>query len=138
MSEIDETEAAEVAEIPNETLDSTITATQAADVSENESESSVTSIESSEAGIRSCDHAFSDADLVLVSEETLVRFLQETQASDRRRETILARRIVLLRIESHITRLREFAEERALLDTVGLELAQWERESEARDRPPPQ
>ena len=127
-------EAAEVAENPTET------ATQAAGESDNESESSVTSIESSEADTRSCDHAFSDEDLRLVSEETLVRFLYETQASDRRRETILARRVVLLRIESHIARLREFAEERALLDTMGLELARCTRESEARDRdsPPPQ
>ena len=83
---MDETGAAEVAEnaeIPNETLNGIITvvaaATQAVDdqlagenVSENGSESSVSSLESEQTILRNF-YAFTDSDLVLVSEETLVQ-----------------------------------------------------------------
>lgn len=119
-------------------------ATQAVDdqiadenVSENGSESTVSSLEDEQTILRNF-YAFTDSDLVLVSRETLVQFLQETRASAERREMILARRVVLLRIAEHDRRLREYAEERALLDAMSLELAQRERELELRDHPPPQ
>ena len=150
MSEMDEAEVAEVAEnveIADEALNDIImvvaAATQAADaqvadknLSENGSESSVNSLEEDKQTILRNYLSFTDSDLVLVSRETLIRFLQETRASTERREMILARRVVLLRIAEHERRLREYAEERALLNVVSLELAQ--RELNLQDRPPPQ